>query len=55
VRAEEFLIPFGQASVVRQGSDLTHVTNQLARREAETAAEDLATRGVGCPVGSRHG
>jgi pyruvate dehydrogenase E1 component beta subunit len=42
----EFLIPFGQAAVVRAGSDLTLVTNQLARREAEAAAEDLAGQGI---------
>jgi pyruvate/2-oxoglutarate/acetoin dehydrogenase E1 component len=41
----EFLIPFGQACVVRAGSDLTLVTNQLARREAEAAAR--------CPAGPR--
>ncbi len=42
----EFLIPFGQAAVVRSGTDLTLVTNQLARREAEASAEDLASQGV---------
>jgi acetoin:2,6-dichlorophenolindophenol oxidoreductase subunit beta len=50
VRAEEFLIPFGQASVVRQGTDLTLVTNQLARREAVAAAADLAARGVSVEI-----
>src|SRR5215471_16607586 len=46
----EFLIPFGQASVVRPGSDLTLVTNQLARREAEAAAGDLAAHGVSVEI-----
>ena len=50
VQDAEFLIPFGQASVVRPGSDLTLVTNQLARREAEAAAEDLAARGVSVEI-----
>jgi len=50
VAAEEFLIPFGQAGIVRAGSDLTLVTSQLARREAEAAAADLAARGVSAEI-----
>jgi len=46
VTDEEFLIPFGQAAVVRPGTDITLVTNQLARREAEAAAAELADQGV---------
>jgi pyruvate/2-oxoglutarate/acetoin dehydrogenase E1 component len=50
VTDEEFLIPFGQASVVRPGTDLTLVTNQLARREASAAADELAGQGVSVEI-----
>jgi 2-oxoisovalerate dehydrogenase E1 component len=50
VPVDEEYIPFGQAKVVRQGSDLTIVTcGQWVRRSLE-AAEQLAAQGTSCEV-----
>ena len=50
VPVDEHYIPFGQAKVVRQGSDLTIVTcGQWVRRSLE-AAEQLAAQGISCEV-----
>ena len=46
----EYYIPFGQAKVVRQGTDLTIVScGALVRRSVE-AAEQLAAEGISCEV-----
>ena len=46
----EYYIPFGQANVVRQGSDLTIVSCGLWLRRSLEAAELLAAQGVSCEV-----
>jgi len=47
---EEFLIPLGQARVVREGTDVTLVAISGSVRHAETAAETLAGKGVEAEV-----
>lgn len=50
VPEEEYLVPFGQAKVVRSGEDCTIVaTGQMVHRAAE-AAERLAAEGIQCEV-----
>jgi len=50
VSEEEYLIPFGHARTVREGSDVTIVTcGQLVAVAAE-AADRLAQQGIGCDV-----
>ena len=46
----EYYIPFGQANVVRQGTDLTIVSCGLWLRRSLEAAELLASQGVSCEV-----
>jgi len=47
---EEYLIPFGVANVVRQGSDVTIVATQRMVSAAEKAADELARQGISCEV-----
>jgi 2-oxoisovalerate dehydrogenase E1 component len=46
----EYYIPFGQANVVRSGTDLTIVSCGAWLRRSLEAAEQLATQGVSCEV-----
>lgn len=46
----EHYLPFGQAAVVRQGTDLTIVSCGLMLRRSLEAAELLAAQGVSCEV-----
>ena len=46
----EFLVPFGQARVMREGSDVTIVSYARMSILALQAAEDLAREGVSCEV-----
>ena len=46
----EHYIPFGQANVVRQGTDLTIVSCGLWLRRSLEAAEQLAAQGISCEV-----
>jgi 2-oxoisovalerate dehydrogenase E1 component len=50
VPAGEYYIPFGQAKVVRQGSDLTVVSCGAWLRRSVEAAEQLAAGGISCEV-----
>ena len=45
-----FAIPFGKASVVREGGDVTLVANLLYVGRAIAAAEELAKEGIGAEV-----
>lgn len=46
----EFMIPFGQAKVRREGSDVTIVATSLMVSRAEEAAEKLAAEGIQAEV-----
>jgi acetoin:2,6-dichlorophenolindophenol oxidoreductase subunit beta len=46
----EHLVPFGVASIVRPGSDVTIVATQRMVAVAVSAAEELAKEGVSCEV-----
>jgi pyruvate dehydrogenase E1 component beta subunit len=50
VPEEEYFIPFGQASVKREGSDVTVVALAKMVHEAEEAAEELAGEGISAEV-----
>jgi len=50
VPEESYEIPFGQASVVREGTDATIVALALMRHHAEKAAEMLAAEGVSIEI-----
>jgi 2-oxoisovalerate dehydrogenase E1 component len=50
VPVEEYYIPFGQAKVVREGTDLTIVSCGAWLRRSVEAAEQLAAEGVSCEV-----
>ena len=50
VPEEEYLIPFGQAAVRREGTDVTIVAKLLMVYRALEAAEDLAREGISCEV-----
>ena len=50
VPEEEYLIPFGEASICRQGSDLTVVALTSMVRQALDASEKLAPEGVSVEV-----
>lgn len=50
VPEEEYFIPFGQAAVRREGSDVTVVGLSKMAHEALTAAEELAAEGVSVEV-----
>ncbi len=43
---EDFIIPLGQAEVVRQGTDITLMASQLMRKFAEQAIEEAAAQGI---------
>ena len=50
VPEEEYLIPFGEAVVRREGTDITIVANLLMMYKAMEAAETLAAEGISCEV-----
>jgi acetoin:2,6-dichlorophenolindophenol oxidoreductase subunit beta len=50
VPIESYTIPFGEANVVREGSDCTIVTYGLMVYRAMDAAADLAKSGIECEV-----
>ncbi len=50
VPEESYAIPFGEASVVREGKDATVVALARMLHQAMTAAEGLASNGVDCEV-----
>jgi pyruvate dehydrogenase E1 component beta subunit len=50
VPAESYTVPFGQAQVVREGSDVTVVTLSQMVHKALRAAEDVAADGVSAEV-----
>lgn len=50
VPEEEYLIPFGHARLVREGSDVTIVTCGQLVGTAAAAADRLAQQGIGCDV-----
>ena len=47
---EEFLIPFGQANVLRQGSDVTLIGTSSMVQICQSAAETLAREGISAEV-----
>jgi pyruvate dehydrogenase E1 component beta subunit len=48
--AEDFNIPFGKASILRPGTDVTVVSFGIGCSHAMTAAEDLAKEGISAEV-----
>jgi pyruvate dehydrogenase E1 component beta subunit len=50
VPAESYAIPFGEANVVREGSDCTVIAYGLMVHRAIEAAEELAKHGINCDV-----
>ncbi|MBN2021183.1 MAG: hypothetical protein JW809_00170 [Pirellulales bacterium] len=50
VPTEEYYIPFGQAKIIRAGSDLTIASCGLMAHRSMAAAEQLAAQGVSCEV-----
>jgi len=50
VPEEEYLIPFGQAHVLREGSDITLIGTSSMRQVCERAAEELAAEGISAEV-----
>jgi pyruvate dehydrogenase E1 component beta subunit len=50
VPAESYTVPFGQAKVVREGSDITVVTLSQMVHKAVRAAEEVAADGVSAEV-----
>ncbi len=50
VPEEEYLIPFGQANVLREGSDVTLIGTSSMRQVCEKAAEILAGEGISAEV-----
>lgn len=48
--AEDAVIPFGQANVRREGTDVTIVAWHKLLRDSMEAAEDLAKQGISCEV-----
>lgn len=47
---EEYAIPFGEAAIRKEGSDVTIVSYSMMSLKAETAAHDLAKEGIDCEV-----
>ena len=47
---EEFLIPFGQANVLREGTDVTLIGTSSMRQVCEKAADMLADDGISAEV-----
>ena len=50
VPEEEFLIPFGEAHVLREGRDITLVATSSMVQVAEAAADRLAAEGIGAEI-----
>ncbi len=50
VPEEEFLIPLGEAKVLREGGDITLIGTSSMRKVCETAADELAAEGVRAEV-----
>lgn len=50
VPVEEYYVPFGKASVPREGTDLTIVASGLWLVRSLEAAEQLASQGISCEV-----
>jgi len=50
VPEEEYLIPFGEANVKREGSDITFIATSSMVQVAEKAAEILAAEGISAEV-----
>jgi pyruvate dehydrogenase E1 component beta subunit len=50
VPAEPYAIPFGQARIVREGSDLTIVGLSQTVQKAAVAAQQLAAKGISAEV-----
>ena len=50
VPEEEFLIPFGEANVLREGSDVTLIGTSSMRQVCEKASEMLAADGISAEV-----
>ena len=50
VPEEEYLLPFGQAEVVREGKDLTVVATSLMLTRVLNAAKELETQGISIEV-----
>ena len=50
VPEEEFLIPFGEAKILREGSDVTLIGTSSMRQVCETAAGNLAEDGINAEV-----
>jgi acetoin:2,6-dichlorophenolindophenol oxidoreductase subunit beta len=50
VPEEAYAIPFAEANIVREGSDVTIVALGRMVHLAEQAAEDLAGEGIGCEI-----
>ncbi|RBI73579.1 alpha-ketoacid dehydrogenase subunit beta [Roseovarius sp. TE539] len=50
VPEEEFLIPFGEANVKREGTDITLIGTSSMVQVAEAAAEQLASEGISAEV-----
>lgn len=50
VPEEEFLIPFGEANVLREGSDVTLIGTSSMRQVCEKAGEMLAADGISAEV-----
>lgn len=46
----EYVIPFGEAAIRREGKDVTIVANLLMSHRAQEAAEELADEGISCEV-----
>lgn len=47
---ENFMIPFGQARIVRQGTDVTIVATHTCVQKAESAANQLIQEGISCEI-----
>ncbi len=50
VPEDEFLIPFGEAKILREGSDVTLIGTSSMRQVCEAAAEALASDGISAEV-----
>jgi len=50
VPEEEYLLPFGQAKVIKEGTDLTIVSYSRMLAHCETAAKELAKQGVNAEI-----
>ncbi len=46
----DYIVPFGQAAVRREGADITIVTYSMMAVRAQAAAEELAKEGISCEV-----